>query len=217
MFCFEVNFTTYLHPPKKLFIMKNKKTWTLSFCLILFALLNLSCKNKTTVTESFLKEESSIVEKYLNQIKENKRALSEAERTNNLQNQLDLKRMQDKLILEMNSAFRQCSEKYPSGRKIFFKERQKDGDYKVLEVKLIDCSLNQATLDIEILLWAKILIENSRSTCFTARLINNLHDELAQIKFHLTDDFSEPNKVVMVVSHPNNFQSIKNFMAIEFE
>jgi hypothetical protein len=177
----------------------------------------LNCRDGLEEIRGPLKEEAGIIEKNIYRIRETNQRLKEAERADQLQSQLDLRRELDEIILKVNSALRRCSEKYMSGRNIPFRQLSKTGGFEVREVKLIGCRFNEETMDIDVHLMVTAKALGSRNNSLPAGLSNDSGKCLRKINFSLTNDYPENGKDVVLLAHTQNYNSIKNFTKVMFD
>lgn len=166
--------------------------------------------------DGLLKEEAKIIEKHISNIQDTFGRFQKAERTNQLQNMLDLKRKLNESIFKLNSELRKCTDKYKTGIIIPFRQTEKQNRFDVKEVKLIGCRFNDEIMDIEIQLIAVAKAKNDRNDSLTADLLNKSGESLAQIKFYMTNDFTMEGKTVNMFSHTNGFKNIKSFTGLIF-
>jgi hypothetical protein len=185
-----------------------------SFFILL--LLFISCSENPDKRQYILVEESTIVNKYKEELNQVNEKLKEAEQRDQLQTQLDLKRKLDDISSRMNKELKECTEHYPLGKNIPFEQPSDSAQYKILEVKLIGCRIVPNSFDIETIITAKVKIKNSIRNYFAAQFVDNTSKNISDLKFSFTNDYPEPNKTVSVITHLNNFRKIKNFSKIIF-
>lgn len=179
-------------------------------------LLLASCHKNLDETDILLNKELEIMNKYRSELDHISEKFKEAEKLNQLQNQIDLRRKLDSLIDMMNNELENCSERNPEGIKITFENQADRAKYKVFDVRTYGCRINPNSLHVETYITAKIKIENTTDNSFPASLIDNDGKKLTDIKFSFTNDYPEQCKTVTVIAHPNNFYEIKNFSKIKF-
>lgn len=175
-----------------------------------------SCRSSIGEGKGLLIEEAAIIKNDVSKISELSVKLKEAEKNNRLQNQLDLKIEQNKLILKINSALRKCSEKYSSGKSVPFDQKVNKDKFDVKEVRLIGCRFNDEIMDVEIQFMATALAVDNKDSFIQAGLLDESGKYLGNIRFLMTNDYPEKGKTVQLLSHTEGLDSFKYLTKLEF-
>jgi hypothetical protein len=174
------------------------------------------CKESGEPNNGLLKQEFNVFEKSAGQIQDKYKKLKEAERNNQLQSQLDLKRELDALISGMNNTLTESKEKQDSGKTISFSQPENPEVFDVSEVKLIKCHFNEEIMDLQVQLVAVAKAKENKNNFLSAGLCDSSGRRLKEIKFYMTNDYPEKGKNVLLLAHVEGAGVLKYFSKIKF-
>lgn len=174
------------------------------------------CRENREPNNGLLKQEYNIYEKSAGLIQDKYKKLKEAERNNQLQNQLDLKRELDALISGMNKTLKESNEKLDSGKTISFSQPENPEVFNVSEVRLIKCHFNEEIMDLQVQLVAVAKSKENGNNSLSAGLFDSSDRLLKEIRFYMTNDYPEKGKSVLLLAHVEGVEVLKCFSKIRF-